>query len=126
MIKIKNTFSLILIIIFAICSIGDIYFFGYNQSQINSPLANFFLYSGAAVFIIAVINGRNNVKTQLKEAYSPTNSRQTIKIFLYLVIGAGIINFISKFIGGSTGYTAGLILSILLVGGLFLFIRNKK
>lgn len=126
MIKIKNTFSLILIIIFAICSIGNIYFFGYNQAQINSPLANFFLYSGVVVFIIAVINGRDNVKKQLQEAYSPANSRQTIKILIYLVIGTSIINFISKFIGGSMGYTTGLILGMLLVGGLFLFIRNKK
>ncbi len=123
--KEKNIFGLILVFLFIIFSIGTTYFFGYHQGQIDDPWSNFFLYSWLVTFIIAIIYGRHNIKSQLKEAYSPSNSRKTIKIFIYLIIGSSIINVISRIIGGSLGYTIGLILSAFLVGGLFLFLKKK-
>ena len=124
--KINNLFGKIIFLLFTIFLIGTIYFYIYHNDQINSPLANFFLYSGLATFIIAIIYGRNNIKGQMKEAYSPANSNKSLQILLYLFIGGSIINIISKFIGGSKGYTIGLILGLFWLAGLFLLFRKRK
>ena len=124
--KIKNIFGKILVILFVIFLAGSVYFVVYNKEQIDSPLANFFLFAGFFTFVIAIINSRNNIKEQLKQGYSPANSGRTVQALIYLVVGGIIINFISSYISGSFGFTIGLILSACLFGGLFLFFKNKK
>jgi len=122
----KNKLGWILFILFFISFIGTIYFINYNPSRSNTGLAIFF-YAVAFLSLIAiVVYGRNNIKKQWAEAYSLPNRKKSILAFVVFAVGAGIINCISQYIGGQSGFTIGLILGLILLVIFFYIFRKKK
>lgn len=122
----KNKTGWILFILFLVTFAGSIYFIIYNQPESNTGLAIFFYIATLLSLIATIIYGKNNIKTQLAEGYSPANRKKTFWAFIILIIGGVIIDFISKNIGGQKSFTVGLILALIFFGMFFLFFKNKK
>lgn len=122
----ENKIGLTLFVAFIILLAGTVYFQIYNTANSNTALAYFFYIATAMCFIAAVIYGRKNIKSQVKEGYSAVNWKKTVTALIYLIVGGGIIDVISKTIGGQAGFTIGLVLAIILFLGLFVFFRENK
>ncbi|MCX6720014.1 MAG: hypothetical protein NTV36_02810, partial [Candidatus Staskawiczbacteria bacterium] len=66
----KNKIGVALFAIFVILLTGTIYFQIYNTAVSNTSLAYFFYFATFVFFIVTVIYGRKNIKSQIKEGYS--------------------------------------------------------
>jgi len=110
----KKIIGLILAIILMVVFIGSVYFTVYDTTHASLADASYLL---TFIFgLIFIIYSRETIGRSFKMSFSsPDNGKKTFWGFFILVLGAGVINAVSKYVGGTTGFTLGLALGAVLI-----------